>query len=88
MIPFSPEMDFMVARTIVSKMDIRYEGKWYRITPKPYEPERQTYQIAWMLVKNPGMTTQEAYRKFYERQRHEAKVLYPSFRKDKDDDTN
>jgi hypothetical protein len=37
-----------------------------------------------MLAKNPEMTPQEAYRKFFERQRHEAKVLYPSFRKDKD----
>jgi len=63
---------------------IRYKGKWYSISAKPYEPERQTYQIAWMLVKNPDMTAQEAYRKLFERERHEAKVLYPSFRKDKD----
>lgn len=70
---------------MLSKMDaIRYEGKWYAISAKPYEPEKQTYQIAWMLAKNPEMTPAEAYRKFFERQRHEAKVLYPSFRKDKD----
>jgi len=68
---------------MLSKMDaIRYQGKWYAISAKPYEPEKQTYQIAWMLVKNPEMTSQEAYRKFFERQRQEAKVLYPSFRND------
>lgn len=68
---------------MLSKMDaIRYQGKWYTISAKPYEPEKQTYQIAWMLVKNPEMTSQEAYRKFFERQRQEAKVLYPSFRND------
>jgi hypothetical protein len=73
---------------MLSKMDIRYKGKWYSITPKPYEPERQTYKIAWMLVKNPDMTPAEAYRQFFETERQEAKVLYPSFRKDKDVSTN
>ena len=67
---------------MLSKMDIRYKGKWYTITPKPYEPERQTYEIAWMLAKNPDMTSQEAYRLFFEKERRDAKVLYPSFRKD------
>jgi len=63
-------------------MDIRYKGKWYSIKPKPYEPERQTYKIAWMLAKNPDMTPAEAYRLFFEMERREAKVLYPSFRND------
>lgn len=70
---------------MLSKMDIRYKGKWYTVKPKPYEPERQTYEIAWMLAKNPDMTPQEAYRLFFEKQREEAKVLYPSFRKDASD---
>ena len=70
---------------MLSKMDIRYKGKWYTVNPKPYEPERQTYEIAWMLAKNPEMTPQEAYRLFFEKQREEAKVLYPSFRKDASD---
>jgi hypothetical protein len=35
-----------------------------------------------MLAKNPDMTSQEAYRLFFEKERHDAKVLYPSFRKD------
>jgi hypothetical protein len=38
-----------------------------------------------MLAKNPEMTPQEAYRLFFEKQREEAKVLYPSFRKDASD---
>jgi hypothetical protein len=67
---------------MLSKMDIRYKGKWYSVIPKPYEPERQTYEIAWMLAKNPGMTPQDAYRLFFEKERKDAKVLYPSFRKD------
>jgi len=34
------------------------------------------------------MTPAEAYRQFFETERQEAKVLYPSFRKDKDVSTN
>lgn len=61
---------------------IRYRGKWYRINAKPYEPERQTYEIAWMLVTQPLLKKEEAYRKYFEKQRKEAKVLYPTFNKD------
>lgn len=64
-------------------MDIlRYNRKWYKVTPKAYEPERQTSQIAWLQIRQPALTTQDAYRKFYEKQRSDAKILYPSFRKD------
>jgi hypothetical protein len=63
-------------------MDIlRYKGKWYKVTPKAYEPERQTAEVAWLQMREP-ITTQDAYRKFYEKQRSDAKILYPSFRKD------
>jgi len=65
-----------------STMDIlRYKGKWYKVTPKAYEPERQTAEVAWLQMREP-ITTQDAYRKFYEKQRSDAKILYPSFRKD------
>jgi hypothetical protein len=60
---------------------IRYRGKWYRINPKPYEPERQTSEIAWMLVREPLVLKEEAYRKYFEKQRLESKVLYPTFNK-------
>jgi len=62
---------------------LKYGGKWYKIQKKPYEPEKQTYEVAWMQVK--GMETREAYRKYFEKQQKEAQILYPSFRKDKDD---
>jgi hypothetical protein len=64
-------------------MDIvRYKGIWYKIIAKPYEPERQTYEISWDLIKQPGLTKEEAYRSWYKGQREIVKVLYPSFRKD------
>jgi len=68
---------------LLYKMEaIRYRGKWYRINQKPYEPERQTNEIAWMLVREPLLLKEEAYRKYFEKQRLEAKVLYPTFNKD------
>ena len=61
---------------------IRYKGKWYKINAKPYEPERQTHTIAWNLVREPLVVKEEVYRKYFETQRKEAKVLYPTFNKD------
>jgi hypothetical protein len=60
----------------------RYNGKWYKITPKPYEPERQTNQVAWMMIREPLIASEEAYRKYYENLRSEVKVLCPSFKKE------
>jgi hypothetical protein len=34
------------------------------------------------------MKPEEAYRKFFENQREDARILYPSFRKDKDKDVD
>ena len=59
---------------------IRVQGKWYAITPKPYEPERQTYGIAHKLIQ--GSTPEVAYRQWFEQERKDAKLLYPSFGKD------
>lgn len=61
---------------------VRYQGKWYKIIAKPYEPERQTHEISWSLIKQQGLAKEEAYRAWYEKQREIVKVLYPSFRKD------
>jgi len=61
---------------------LRYKGKWYRISPKPYEPERQTSQIAWAQIRTPSLTPAQSYLQFFETQRKEARILYPSFRKD------
>lgn len=61
---------------------LRYRGEWYKVTPKPYESERQTFQIAWNLIKTPNITKEEAYRTWYKHEQEVVKVLYPSFRKD------
>ena len=66
-------------------MDIvRYQGNWYTIKPKPYEPERQTYDIAWSLIQKQSSSSEEAYRNWYKSEQEKVKVLYPSFRKDAD----
>jgi hypothetical protein len=59
---------------------VRYNGKWYKIKAKAYEPERQTYTIAWSLIREPLVLKEEAYRKYFENQRKESKVLYPTFK--------
>lgn len=71
LINFTPQMEI-----------VRYKGKWYKINAKPFESERQTCEIAWSLIREPNITPEEAYRKWYEEERKKVKVLYPSFRKD------
>lgn len=65
---------------------VRFQGKWYKIHPKPYEPERQTYRIAWMQIREPQIIPEKAYREFFSQQQKEQKILYPSFRKEKNDE--
>lgn len=68
---------------VCNNMDlIRYNGKWFKINPKPYEPKRQTIQIAWQQIKDPSVDPQCAYRTYFTKQREEMKILYPSFRKE------
>jgi len=62
---------------------IRYQGKWIRIKAKPYEPERQTAEIAWNMIRK-NITSAQAYREWFAKEQENAKVLYPSFRKEKD----
>jgi len=64
---------------------VRYQGKWIRIKAKPYEPERQTAEIAWSMIRDPSIKAPETYRKWFAKEQENAKVLYPSFRKEKDD---
>jgi hypothetical protein len=56
-------------------------GEWFKITPKLYEPEKQSVGISWLQIKN-KITPEEGYRRYFQKQREEAKILYPSFRKD------
>ena len=58
---------------------IRVQGKWYKIIPKKYEPERQTYNIAYRIIQ--GATPEQAYREWFEQERKDAKLLYPTFGK-------
>jgi len=60
---------------------MRYMGEWFKITPKPYEPEKQTIGVGWLQIRN-KKNPEEAYRQYFQKQREEAKILYPSFRKD------
>lgn len=60
---------------------LRYKGQWYVVKPKAYEPERQTFQVAWKMIRE-GKNSEDAYREFWKKEREDVKVLYPSFRKD------
>lgn len=53
---------------------VRYNGKWIRIRPRPYEPERMTTDIAWLQIKE-NINAEEAYRKWFERQRKISRLL-------------
>jgi len=63
---------------------VRYNGKWFQIIAKSYEPERQTIEIAFSMLREPSITPPEAYRNWFKKEREDAKVLYPSFRKEND----
>ena len=60
---------------------IRVQGKWYKVIPKQYEPERQTYDIAYSIIRD-GTSSEVAYRNWFSNERKDAKLLYPSFRKE------
>jgi hypothetical protein len=53
---------------------VRHNGRWIRIRSRPFEPERMTTDIAWMQIKE-GVTPEEAYRKWFERQRKISRTL-------------
>jgi len=53
---------------------IRFQGKWYEINPKPFEPERMTADIAWLQIKE-NVSPEEAYRRWFERQRKLSRLL-------------
>jgi hypothetical protein len=53
---------------------VRYGGRWIEISPRPYEPERMTTDIAWLQIKE-GLSAQHAYRRWFELQRRISRVL-------------
>jgi hypothetical protein len=75
------ESTIQTQNTVKMVPAIRVQGKWYKVMPKPYEPERQTYAIAYQIISK-GITSEQAYREWFFQERKDAKLLYPSFRKD------
>ena len=61
---------------------VRYNGVWYKVMTNPHEPDRQTAEISWRLIREPLILPPEAYRNWYANEQRKVKVLYPSFRKD------
>jgi len=53
---------------------VRYNGRWIKIQPRPFEPERMTTDIAWMQIKE-DISSEEAYRRWFELQRRISRVL-------------
>jgi hypothetical protein len=53
---------------------VRVQGKWQMITPKPFEPERMTTDVAWIQLKE-GVSAEEAYRRWFQRQRILSRLL-------------
>lgn len=53
---------------------IRFQNQWFVITPKPFEPERMTTDIAWIQIRE-NVTPEEAYRRWFERQRKLSRLL-------------
>ena len=53
---------------------VRVQGQWRVISPKPFEPERMTTDVAWIQLKE-GVTPEEAYRRWFERQRKVSRLL-------------
>ncbi len=53
---------------------VRFQGRWYEINPKPFEPERMTTDVAWLQIKE-GMSAHEAYRHWFVLQRKLSRLL-------------
>ena len=53
---------------------VRYQGRWIRISPRSYEPERMTTDVAWLQIKE-GLSAADAYRAWFERQRTISRLL-------------
>lgn len=53
---------------------LRYQGRWFTVNPRPYEPERMTTDVAWIQLKE-GVSAEEAYRRWYEKQRRISRLF-------------
>ena len=62
---------------------VRYNNAWHKIVAKPYEPERQTNEVVWSMLREPLLKSPDAYRQWNSEEKRKASILYPSFRKEK-----
>jgi hypothetical protein len=53
---------------------VRHNGRWIKIHPRLFEPERMTADIAWMQIKE-KISAEEAYLRWFELQRRISRVL-------------
>jgi len=60
---------------ILQTYQVRYGKSWYSIIPKKYEPERQTFEIAWKMIKE-NTSSKTTYREWFLKEREDAKLLY------------
>ena len=47
---------------------VRFQGKWFEITPRAFEPERMTTDVAWRQIRE-GVDAATAYRAWFEAER-------------------
>jgi hypothetical protein len=53
---------------------VRYNGNWVQIHSRPFEPELMTTDVAWIQIKE-DVTPEDAYRRWFEKQRRISRVL-------------
>jgi hypothetical protein len=53
---------------------VRYNGRWVKIYPRDFEPERMTTDVAWMQIKE-GLSPAESYRLWFEKARRISRLL-------------
>jgi hypothetical protein len=53
----------------------RFQGQWFTVKPKQFEPERQTHEIMWKVAG--GTDSKKAYREWYEKERKISSLIYP-----------
>lgn len=61
----------------------RFQGKWYSVKPKSFEPERQTHEIMWEIVK--GAEQKKAYRDWYAKEQKLSSLIYPVIHNERND---
>jgi hypothetical protein len=53
---------------------IRFQGIWFDITPRPFEPERMSTDVAWSQIRE-GLDAPAAYRAWFMTQRKLSRLV-------------